>query len=65
MDTESLNSLVFSNSENGTVELDASTLAGLKKMPVANTLNKESMSSEERKLSTAHKNSERNTKKCL
>ena len=34
MDTVSLNNLVFSNAENGSVELDASTLAGLKKMPV-------------------------------
>lgn len=34
MDTVSLNDLVFSNTKNGSVELDASTLAGLKKMPV-------------------------------
>ena len=34
MDTVSLNNLVFSNTKNGSVELDASTLAGLKKMPV-------------------------------
>ena len=34
MDTVSLNNLVFSNTENGSVELDSSTLAGLKKMPV-------------------------------
>ncbi|MEL3906325.1 MAG: hypothetical protein P1P65_04765 [Treponema sp.] len=34
MDTEDLKNLAFFNPDNGTVELDSSTLAGLKKMPI-------------------------------
>ncbi|MGP1594229.1 MAG: hypothetical protein ACTTH8_03175 [Treponema sp.] len=34
MDTDDIKNLAFFNPENGTVELDSSTLAGLKKMPI-------------------------------
>ena len=34
MDPKDINSLAFGTQENGSVELDSSTLAGLKKMPI-------------------------------
>lgn len=34
MDTDELKNLAFFNPENGSIELDSSTLAGLKKMPI-------------------------------